>query len=337
MKYPYTGLYEYCYQLGLSLQKLTNKDGLTFYLPQSAENVFGSDSRQIIQKSIHKMIPPRFNADVYHVTYQSTRYMPKSKRLRKILTIHDLNFLYEKNGSRKKIDKRLKLVQQNINAADYLTTISNYVKNDVLENLEIGGKPFDVIHNGCHVLEFDGFDNPIYKPENKFLFSIGTVLPKKNFHVLPGLLSGNDYELIIAGRLNEEYQEKIMEVARSYNVESRVKILGTVSAENKYWYLKNCDAFMFPSIAEGFGIPVIEAMHFGKPVFLSTLTSLPEVGGDYAYYFQNFETDHMREVFKLGMEDYIKNQRYSAIKEYAGHFSWDRCAEEYFDIYKRLS
>lgn len=336
MKHPYTGLYEYCYQLGFSLQKVIGKEHLYYYLPASSKDVFGAETKQIIQKDIHKLFPPRFNAELCHMTYQNTRYMPRSKKLKKVLTIHDLNFLYEKEGRDKRIKAYLRLVQHNINQADHLITISNYVKNDVLENLKTNGKPFDVIHNGCNVLEFEGFDNPLYRPERNFLFSIGTVIPKKNFHVLPGLLQGNDLELIIAGKQGRRYDEKIMEEARRYNVEDRVKVLGTISYKDKYWYFKNCKAFMFPSLAEGFGIPVIEAMHFGKPVFLSTLTSLPEIGGKYAYYFEDFDIEHMRQVFEEGMADYTMNDRTAEIKKHASFFTWDRCAGEYYDIYKKL-
>ncbi len=335
MKYPYTGLYEYCHQLGLSLQKIIDKQHLCYYIPESGKDIFGLDSKCIIQKSLHKIFMPSFDAAVYHITYQNTHYMPKNKKLKKVLTIHDLNFLYEKQDQ-KKIDKYLKQVQQNIDRVDSLVAISEYAKNDTLKYLNTGGKPFDVIYNGCNVLEFEGFDNPVYRPKNGFLFSIGTVLPKKNFHVLPGLLQKNNFELIIAGKTNQDYVNKIMEVAISFNVQDRVKVLGPISYEDKYWFLKNCDAFMFPSIAEGFGIPVVEAMHYGKPVFLSTLTSLPEVGGDHAYYFQNFDIEHMQQIFESGMNDYINNQRSSDIIKHSALFNWDKCAQEYFDVYQRL-
>ncbi len=126
---------------------------------------------------------------------------------------------------------------------------------------------------------------------------------KKNFHVLPALLVGNDHELIISG-VETPYKSKIMEEAEKFGVTDRVKITGTISEEDKAWYYKNCTAFVFPSIAEGFGLPVIEAMHFGKPVFLSTHTSLPEIGGDAAFYFPTFEPADMQATFANGMAEF---------------------------------
>lgn len=336
MKHPYTGLFEYCYQLGIALrQRVVDKDDLIYYVPQSVQYMFGSNNNFIEQRSIDKIFYRNFNADILHTTYQLSRYMGGNKNVKRLLTIHDLNFLYEKKAP-SKVAKYLKKMQDNINRSDHIIAISNYVKQDVLDHLEIGNKPFDVIYNGCNVLEFDTYDTPIYKPKKDFLFSIGTVLPKKNFHVLPRILVGNDYELIIAGRSDENYQNKIIKEAKQFNVEDRVKLIGSVSYEDKYWYLKNCLAFMFPSIAEGFGIPVIEAMHFGKPTFLSTHTSLPEVGGKFAYYFQNFEPEYMQQLFRDSLEDYSQNDRIKDIKEHASYFRWDRCADEYYKIYQKL-
>ena len=76
-------------------------------------------------------------------------------------------------------------------------------------------------------------------------------------------------------------------------LEERIILPGEISDMDKYWLYKNCEAFVFPSMYEGFGLPVIEAMNFGKPVFLSTFSSLPEVGGKYALYWENFDSQLM--------------------------------------------
>jgi len=100
--------------------------------------------------------------------------------------------------------------------------------------------------------------------------------------------------------------------------------------------LKNCLAFLFPSTAEGFGLPVIEAMYFGKPILLSSCTSLPEIGGDCAYYFDHFEPEHMRSVLKNSLEDYKKNLPLEKIKTRGRSFSWETAAAQYIEIYRTL-
>ena len=97
--------------------------------------------------------------------------------------------------------------------------------------------------------------------------------------------------------------------------------------------MNNCEAFIFPSLSEGFGIPPIESMQLGKPTFLSNLTSLPEIGGPHAYYFESFDENHMQDVFLKGMEDYRTNNRKEAIVNWANQFSWEKATQEYLDVY----
>ncbi len=95
--------------------------------------------------------------------------------------------------------------------------------------------------------------------------------------------------------------------------------------------------FFFPSLTEGFGLPVIEAMAFGKPVFISKLTSLPEIGGPHAYYFHDFQTDHMIEIIEAGLSDHMKNPaKKSEIEKWANQFSWETAASKYLELYQSL-
>ena len=156
--------------------------------------------------------------------------------------------------------------------------------------------------------------------------------------MLPALLRGNNYKLVIAGiKQDADYYEEIIAEAKKHGVEQRLIMAGSVSQEEKFWLLQNMTAFVFPSISEGFGLPVIEAMHFGKPVILSTLTCLPEIGSDAAYYFTSFDADEMQEVFYNSLQHYAANNlQQQKIKNRAADFSWDKAAEQYMAIYKQL-
>jgi glycosyltransferase involved in cell wall biosynthesis len=143
--------------------------------------------------------------------------------------------------------------------------------------------------------------------------------------------------LIIAGRLDEpDYIARMEEEAERLGVADRLKLLGPVSEEEKAWYFKNCSAFVHPSLAEGFGAPVVEAMQFGKPLFLSSLTSLPEIAGDVAFYFKSFEPDHMRQVFQAGMNAYSANGLSERIRERGKSFKWEEKARQYLSVYRTL-
>jgi len=338
-KYPNTGLFHFCLNLGNELVKQTDQaqEEFFFYVPASQHYLFGKDQQYIIQHPLHKFFQPRTGQfQVWHSTYQNSAYHPYNKKTSVILTVHDLNFLIEKKTAPHKIKKYLDQVQENINRADHLVCISEYTRQTLLTHLSVNDKPVQVIYNGCNINEFPGFDQPAYRPVKPFLFSIGTVLPKKNFHVLPCLLKNNDYEMVIAGIVDKQYETRIFAEAKLHGVENRVKIIGPVSEEDKYWYYKNCLAFAFPSLAEGFGFPLVEAMYYGKPVFIAALTSLPEIGGTVAYYFENFDPVYMQKVFEQGMQDYTENNLSALIHERALQYNWTTAAHAYLSVYRAL-
>lgn len=341
MRHPHTGLYHYCLQLGNSILKKveTDQEKIAFYLPTSAEHAFGENANYVSQHFIHKLFfPDTKSVDIWHCTYQGSRYYPFGKKVSVVLTIHDLNFLYDGNRSEKRINKYLNRLQLKIDRADHIVAISHYVLEDLKRHLELGDKRASVIYNGCNI-EDTGIINAPEKPvEQPFLFTIGTIVGKKNFHVLPALLAGNDFKLVIAGiDSSQEYKKTIVREAQKLNVLDRLIFTGPISENDKKWYLSNCTAFVFPSIAEGFGLPVIEAMYYGKPVILSRCTSLPEIGGDCAYYFDNFEPEHMRNVLSASLEHYNKTKPRERIRDRARFFSWDRAASEYLELYRSLA
>ena len=125
-----------------------------------------------------------------------------------------------------------------------------------------------VIHNGLIDQEYPGTARPAFMDGRPFLFTIGDITPKKNFHVLVDLLARLPrYRLVVAGNDGNPYASEVRRAAAEKGLSERVVLPGIVSDESRYWLYKNCDAFSFPSLTEGFGLPVIEAMQFGKPVF----------------------------------------------------------------------
>jgi glycosyltransferase involved in cell wall biosynthesis len=335
---PYNGLYIFSKDLGDQLA-VQQPDDMTlhFYLPQQQFGLFGNNVHYARHRSIDKLY--RFGTsryDVWHVTTTISWYRPFHPRVKVVYTLHDLNFLIEDRKNTERNRRVLNLIRKRAERADYIVAISDYVLNMAQEYLPIANKPQQVIYNGASALPPERIKPPRYQPRRQFLFSIGQMYPRKNFHVLPPLLVGNDYELVIAGLHQTDYAKKIWEVATRYGVADRVVLTGPVPEEEKHWYYQHCSAFLFPSIAEGFGLPVIEAMQYGKPVFLSTATSLPEVGGCAAYYFPNFDATTVQESFQKGMQDYVAGSRAEAIRAHARKFSWQAAARQYIEIYKKL-
>ena len=111
-------------------------------------------------------------------------------------------------------------------------------------------------------------------------------------------------------------------------------MLGKVSDNERRWLYAHCQGLLFPSIAEGFGLPVIEAMQWGKPVFCSNKTSLPEVGSIHAHYFTDFNPDHMADIIQRGMADFTP-EKAKAEKDYAATFDYDNHMRQYLELYQR--
>ena len=94
---------------------------------------------------------------------------------------------------------------------------------------------------------------------------------------------------------------------------------------------------LFPSLFEGFGLPIIEAMSFGKPVFSSTKTSLKEIGGNCAFFWDNFTPEHMQEVINKNLDTFYKNPNLAKQNiDYAMSFSYGRHIKTYWQIYLQL-
>lgn len=336
MKYPNTGLFFFCDMLVRSLITENHEEfDLGFYVPGRYKGRWGESfyyKKKCLLDKIAVVSPAK--CQLWHTTFQLAHYVPCNGKV--LLTVHDLNFLYEKSD--RKQQKYIAKLQKLVDRADRIVAISEFTKDDLIAHTDVGDKRIDVIYNGCNLYRGE-ICPPAIRPVGDFIFSVATVLPKKNFHVLPCLLQGNDLELIIAGNPSP-YVDVILDEARRYGVEERVKIVGPIDESVKHWYFKYCKAFVFPSIAEGFGLPVIEAMAYGKPVFLSRHTCLPEIGGEQAYYFNtDFNRPLMQEEFRQGLDDYYRHEqeRAEAIKAHALQFSWAHAARQYLDIYREMT
>jgi len=226
------------------------------------------------------------------------------------------------------------MVRRNIDRAAAVVAISEYVAKDIRTHLRIEESRLHVIHNGADRIDLRKRVMPRYIPKSRFCFTIGPTIPKKNFAVLPALLMGNDMELVIAGFTEEPYLGTILERAGHLGVADRVHIVGPVAEGEKAWYYANCSAFAFPSLAEGFGLPVVEAMQMGRPVFLSRCTSLPEIGGELATYFDSFEPAAMSAIFNEAMAAPPDEAGTRSIVERARSFSWDGAARRYLNLYR---
>lgn len=307
-----------------------------YLLPENRTNVFSVPVAHEVP-SWRRRYAPRFapRYALWHMLHQDAKYLP-APGSPYVLTINDLNFLEEK--SPQKAAKRLAHVQKLVDRAVAITVISEFTGGVVREHLEIGDTPIHVIHIGPCTDTSQPGSRPGSLPDGEYLFSLGVVRPKKNFHVLVEFLERvADVNLVIAGNIKGDYAQEIRERAASLGLGERLVLAGEVSEAEKVWLFRNCKAFVFPSLYEGFGLPLLESMSFGKPTFSSSRTSLPEVGGDHVFYWDNFTPDHMVDVYDRGMRAYAEDPglRDNLIAR-AQTFTWETAAAKYSALYEQI-
>jgi glycosyltransferase involved in cell wall biosynthesis len=345
MRFPYSGLFQYCQQLSEHLHQALMAEAGTpmyLYLPPRRKRAFTPTVPYVSEHKWHRLVQP-FLADcrLWHAPFQSGRILPERwryPRLKVVLTIHDLNVLHEGKPEAEQ-RKSLAHTQALIDRSDALVCISEFTKNDVLTHCRTHDKPIYVIHNGAAALPVPPPAPSTYRPARPFLLGIGYLNAKKNFHVaLPLLAEAPELELVLIGRHDDPaYVSALHQQARELGVGARVHLPGPVSEADKAWYLHQCQALVHPSRAEGFGLPVVEAMGLGKPVFLSTCTALPEIGGEAAFYFPDFNAETVRHVYRQGTETARSPAHADALRAQAARFDWAESARQYLAVYQAVA
>lgn len=340
LRYPYSGIANVFRNLKQGLKEHGSNVDIHFF------GKFPNSENQLQWKKWHKFYE-KFSSryDIVHVSHQLSSYFQKDyKKTLKVLTLHDLNFLHE-NLSDSKRKKMLSKVNNNVKNADYIVCISQYAKEDFEKNKALFSlnklKNIEIIHNGILLPEEKVYNLGQFNflEHKKYIINIGVLFDKKNQLSLIKMLPYIEEDLVfIASGEKEPYATQVKEEIKKMNLENRVHFLKNISEEEKYALIQNCQAMCHPSIAEGFGIPPIEAMAFGKPVFLSNYTSLPEIGGKAAYYFEDFDPKNMAVFFKENMTFYRANQQLESakIKKWAQQFDYKVMARNYLNFYMKI-
>ena len=292
-----------------------------------------------VRPLVRPFLPPP-DVALWHVTNQSSKYLPLDPRVPVVLTIHDLSFLHEapREGRAAEIGRKLAAVRRKARRAAAIVTDSEWVADDVRRHVPLDGRPVHVVPLGIAPPPPAATRRPAFVPEGQFLLTVGNSLPHKNFHVLIDLAERlPDTRLVIAGKKATPYGRFLEgEVARR-GLGGRVILPGEVSDGDRQWLYEHCEAFLFPSLTEGFGLPVLEAMQCGRPVFVSRTTSLPEIAGGHGFYFDSYAADAMAAVLRDGLErfrgDPAAGER---LRRHAAGFSWAATAAGYARVYERV-
>lgn len=248
-------------------------------------------------------IPTLLKRDRIDVFWEPMNFLPrKVSGIKYLVTIHDLAvYLYPQLGRLSDAILEKLLLKRSCSRADKIIAISKSTKADIVRYLGVNEEMISVIYNGGS--PYTGKE-PSYSLEQcnrilndrglrsgAFLLFVGTIEPRKNVDTIISayelLREHQEYDgkLVIAGKPGWKCSNTLKHINRS-NYSKDIVLTGYISEIEKECLYRNASCLVFPSLYEGFGFPIIEAMSVGLPVITSIVSSMPEVGGDAAKYIE---------------------------------------------------
>ncbi len=303
-------------------------------------------ARREARYAYEQLVFPRllrgYRLDVLH----SLGYVcPLFPPCRSVVTIHDLNYLTSWHGMSR--SKRLFLggfVRQSARRADAIITVSQFSKAEICRRLRVPEAKVTVTWEGprepvpgTHANWEAIVDD--YKVRTPYLMAFGSLTENKNIprliRAFAAIQAQVSHTLLLVGRAasSAEQQKTIQELG----IGSRVNITGYVPDSAIMPLLEHADLFVFPSLYEGFGLPVLEAQQAGTAVACSTAASLPEVAGDGAAFFDPASVEDMAQALLECLRDPAKQ---AMLREKGqanvARFSWAQTASATLDCYRQV-
>lgn len=264
-----------------------------------------------------------------------------------VITIHDLNFAHIGNLMTPLRRKVLQIfVPLSAKTADHIITVSKFSKKQIVELLGIPPEKVTVIYNApkyppSRVAEIKELKQR-YGITLPYILALSSPSPHKNIDNLVKAFflikerGHRELKLVLAGKLPKT-KSKLDILVQSSKWKRDIIITGYVPDEVLAGLYKNAEAFVFPSLYEGFGIPILEAFQYGTPVACSNRAAIPEIAGNAAVYFDPTNVEEIAEVLDRLLGD--ENQRKylaNAGKERVTHFTWEEVARRTLNVYRRL-
>ena len=298
------------------------------------------------RKRISKLTD-KHNVDIFHGLSGELPSGIAKEQSKSIVTIHDLIFL-EHPELYKPVDRKIYTLKAKkaCQDADVVVSISEHTKRDIIKYFDVPEDKIEVIYQGCHPAVkstiADGVKNELRErlglPE-KFVLNVGTVERRKNQEVIIRALKdiSEEYKLIIVGRKTSYYTDVLKPLIDNLQLNNRVIFLQGLTMNDLAALYQMAEVFVYPSLYEGFGIPIIESLYSKTPVITSEGGVFPEAGGDGAEYIKS--SDHKALSEKLNMILSDRKYREDMIArgyKYADRFSDNNIAKEWIELYNRV-
>lgn len=296
------------------------------------------------------------NIELVHYPYFEPFFLtlPLFSKTKKVVTVHDLTpFVFPKEfpaGLKGKI--KWQIQKQALKGADAVITDSMCSKNDIIKHTGISSSKINVVYLAASS-EFKKIDkssilNSIRKKYNlpeKFVLCVGDVTWNKNLPRFIAAVKKTKIPMVMVGGalisenidLNNPWNKDLVEVRKLIEEDHGIITLGFIPKEDLVLLYNMATIFAMPSLYEGFGLPILEAMSCGCPVVTSKEGSIPEVAGDSAFYINAYDSDNIAKGIKAIYENRDLQERYSTkgliqVKK----FSWKKTAKATVKVYESI-
>ncbi|MCW3138665.1 MAG: glycosyltransferase family 4 protein [Methanophagales archaeon] len=293
-------------------------------------------------------------AGIIHFPYNWS--FPFRKKVPSILTVHDvIPFTYrEAMGFFRNHLLYRRGTREACRLNNLITTVSEYSKHELITKVGVSAERIRVIPNGIRELtepdeEIEKNLKARFDLEFGFILNVGGIHERKNIvrliHAFSKLVKEEGYrgKLVITGAVSSNpYLKKMKKrcdrAVKEAEMSDRVIFTGFIPDKELDTLLKHADLLVYPSLCEGFGMPVIEAMQAGTPVVTSNIGGTAEVAGDAAVLVSPYSIEDIAEgMSKLLHDASLREELKRKGKERAGAYSWTKTGEEYLELYKELS
>ena len=264
-----------------------------------------------------------------------------------VITIHDLISLRYKNISVHQRFYFKYFLPFLISKAKLIIAVSGTTKKDIVSYLKCPEEKVRVVYNGYDHTNYFAIGGNQHLIERaygvkKYLLAIGPTYPHKNFETLIQAYKELDdsvriqYPLIIAGG-KKKYVNTLKDLVKKLDLEINIRFIGYVPIELMPSLYREAHVFIFPSLYEGFGIPLLEAMACGCPVITSNTSSMPEVCGDAAIYFDPLDKNALKNaVMNLTRDKKLWNEMRERGIEQSKKFSWEQTAQNLKSVIENI-
>lgn len=267
-----------------------------------------------------------------------------------VVTVHDLaiyqhpEWFREESGFAQKV-----LVPTSLRRARQVIAVSEATAKQIKNVFPEVAQKTQVVYEGVDQLvsvstEVIGRVKEKFKIADRFLFFVGTIEPRKNIERLVKAFSqwktehvkeSEGVQLVIAGGRGWK-NENVFTAIDTSPYKNEIKVIGYISAEEKQALMQGCTVFVFPSLWEGFGLPVLEAAAAGAVVLTSRVSALPEVGGKGAYYVEPEHIGSIKNgIAELMSDEALREKLRTAAQKNAEQFTWKKVAQETMECYKK--